>query len=81
VLTRLKTNLDAAQKATLEQTSVTLDKVGVAFREAATESVTSLYKFAIVLVLLALLVTALMPESPFRKAGAGMGAATVPAGE
>jgi len=81
VLARLKTNLDTAQTATLASTSSTLDKVGLAFREAATESVTSLYKFAIILVLLAFLVTSLMPESPFRKAGAGTGAAPAPAVE
>ncbi len=79
VLSQLKTNLDAQQVTVLSDTSSTLDKVGVAFKEAATESVTSLYKFAIILVLLAFLVTALMPESPFRKAG--MGAAPAPVAE
>ena len=80
VLEQIKTNLDTAQTATVSSTSSTLNRVGTAFKQAATDSVTSLYKFAILLVLLAFIVTLLMPEAPFRR-GNPTGARPAPAVE
>ncbi len=55
------------------QTASTIDKVALAFKQSLTDSITALYKVAIGIVLLAWIVTFLMPEAPMRMGGTAGG--------
>jgi hypothetical protein len=52
----------------------TIDKVGVAFKQVLTDSITTIYKLGILVALLAFLVTLALPEIPLRKGNAPMAA-------
>lgn len=53
--------------STKKQISAAIDQAGAAFKQALTESISFLYKVAIFIVLLAFVVTFLMPEAHLRK--------------
>ncbi|MFL5319899.1 MAG: MDR family MFS transporter [Myxococcaceae bacterium] len=58
--------LDSAQKLA----NTTVDKVGVAMKEAFTESIRQIYLYSIFIAVLAFLITLLLPELPLRKTNA-----------
>jgi EmrB/QacA subfamily drug resistance transporter len=73
--------LEGSNKALDEakvQTSLTLDKVALAFKQSLTDSITALYKVALGIVLLAWILTFLMPEAPMRMGGMAGGRPPAP---
>jgi EmrB/QacA subfamily drug resistance transporter len=79
--TALTKALEGSNKALNDakvQTSNTLDKVALAFKQSLTDSMTALYRVALGIVLLAWFVTLLMPEAPMRMGGAAGGRPPAP---
>jgi EmrB/QacA subfamily drug resistance transporter len=68
-----QTALKNLQASKLEVAN-TIDKVGAAFKQVLTDSITTIYKLGILVALLAFLVTLALPEIPLRKGNAPMAA-------
>jgi EmrB/QacA subfamily drug resistance transporter len=59
--------IEQARTTVLAEVSTTIDKVGVAFKQVLTDSITSIYKIGIFVAILAFLITLALPELPLRK--------------
>lgn len=67
VATRLYQQASAGLQQNRREIIETIDKIGTAFKEVLTESITTVYKLGIVVAFLAFLITLGLPEIPLRK--------------
>jgi len=65
-LTQLLANLDTAQREALTQGRQLGEELSYAVKRSFTESITSIYRYAIVLAVIGLLLTFLLPQLPLR---------------